>query len=176
MKNKKTEIKIFTLPDWNKEENYLNHMHRKGWRFTHLSFLFYHFEKCEPEDVVYQLDFNPQGSQNKNEYICMFNDCGWEYLQDFNGYSYFRKQRAEMNGDEKIFCDNESRLEMLKRVFKVKVVPLIFMFLFMIIPYALYHHISPEIKYCYIFLLAVYSGFFLYFAYRYLQFKNSISK
>lgn len=26
----------------------------------------------------------------------MFTDCGWEYLQDFVGYSYFRKPKAAM--------------------------------------------------------------------------------
>ena len=47
----------------------------------------------------------------------MFADCGWEYLQDFAGYSYFRKPVAEMKGEEAIFCDDASRLEMMRRVF-----------------------------------------------------------
>ena len=45
----------------------------------------YHFEKCEPEDVTYQLDYNPEGIAHKAEYIQMFLDCGWEYMQDFAG-------------------------------------------------------------------------------------------
>jgi len=46
--------------------------------------------------VVYQLDYNQEGRSHKEEYIQMFTDCGWEYLQDFVGYSYFRKPKAAM--------------------------------------------------------------------------------
>lgn len=176
MKSKKAQVKFFTVPDWDKEENYLNRMHRSGWRFTHMNFLIYHFEKCEPEDMVYQLDFNPEGSENKAEYVRMFSDCGWEYLQDFAGYSYFRKPRAEMNGDEKIFCDDESRLEMMKRVFIRKIIPLICLFFCTILPNVTRHQIEPSIKHTFIALLVIYVSFFLYFAYRYIQFKNKISK
>lgn len=38
----------------------------------------------------------------------MFEDCGWEYIRDFCGYSYFRKSTEEN--------EDESRLDMLKRV------------------------------------------------------------
>ena len=37
----------------------------------------YLFEKCEPEDVVYQLDYNPEGDGHKAAYVQMFEDCGW---------------------------------------------------------------------------------------------------
>lgn len=176
MKSTKTQLKFFTLPDWEKEENYLSSMHKNGWMFTYVKFSIYHFEKCEPEDVVYQLDFNPEGSENKEEYVRMFSDCGWDYLQDFAGYSYFRKPRAEMNGDEKIFCDDESRLDMMKRVFRQRVIPLIILFLCTIIPNVSRHQIDPVIKYIDIALLVMYLAFFLYFAYRYLEYRNSISK
>lgn len=45
----------------------------------------------------------------------MFEDCGWEYIRDFWGHSYFRKPTEE-NEDESIFCDDESRLDMMKRM------------------------------------------------------------
>ena len=59
----------------------------------------------------------------------MFHDCGWKYIQDYAGYSYFCKPVSEMNGEEEIFCDNASRLDMMKRVFQGRVIPLIFFFL-----------------------------------------------
>ncbi|HIW84093.1 MAG TPA: DUF2812 domain-containing protein [Candidatus Dorea gallistercoris] len=65
----------------------------------------YYFEKCAPEDVVYQLDYNQEGRRNKEEYVQMFQDRGWEYLQDHVDYSYFRKKVSEMTGPEEIFCD-----------------------------------------------------------------------
>lgn len=45
--------------------------------------------------MVYQLDYNKEGLEHKDEYLKMFDDCGWEYLQEYAGYSYFRKAVAE---------------------------------------------------------------------------------
>jgi len=60
MKANKTEFHFFTIPQWKDEENYLRKMHNSRWKFTNVSFPgFYHFENCQPEDVVYQLDYNP---------------------------------------------------------------------------------------------------------------------
>ena len=64
----------------------------------------------------------------------MFQDCGWEYIQNFFGYSYFRKAVSEMDGEEEIFCDDASRLDMMKRVFKQRMIPLLWIFFLIIIP------------------------------------------
>lgn len=64
----------------------------------------------------------------------MFRDCGWEYLQDYVGFSYFRKPASEMKDDEGIFCDDASRREMMMRVFKGRVRPLIAIFLLLLLP------------------------------------------
>lgn len=136
-KTKKTEFRFFTIPEWKKEEKYLQKRHREGWKFTGVTMLgFYHFEKCEPEDVVYQLDYNQEGAAHREEYIQMFHDCGWEYILDFVGYSYFRKPVSDMDGEEseEIFCDDDSRIDMMKRVFKGRMRPLIAIFFGVIIP------------------------------------------
>lgn len=131
----KVELKFFTICDWKKEQEYLRRKHREGWKFTKVRFpVFYYFEEAEPEDVVYQLDYNPEGIANKAEYVQMFADCGWEYLQDFVGYSYFRKPVAEMQGEEEIFCDDASRLEMIRRVFKGRMLPLVPIFFCVLLP------------------------------------------
>lgn len=99
MKNTKTELKFFSVPEWKKEEQYLHEQHQNGWAFTKVTGVgLYHFQKCEPQDVVYQLDYNPDSAAQKDEYLQMFRDCGWEYLQNYVGYSYFRKPAAEMAG------------------------------------------------------------------------------
>lgn len=48
--------------------------------------------------------------------------------------SYFRKPAAEMNGDEEIFCDDASRLDMMKRVLVGRMLPLLCIFLCIILP------------------------------------------
>ena len=126
MKETKTCFRFFSIMDYEKEADFLRKMHKKGWKFVKVSLGgFYGFEACEPEDVVYQLDYNPDGVKHQNEYLQMFKDCGWEYLQDFAGYSYFRKPVSEMDGDESIFCDDESRLDMATRVIRGKGIPLL---------------------------------------------------
>ncbi len=145
MKTTKTEFRFFTILEWTQEQEYLRNQHNNGWRFINMKFPgLYHFEKCEPEDVTYQLDYNPEGIAHKAEYIQMFLDCGWEYMQDYAGYSYFRKPASKMDGTEEIFCDDDSRLDMMKRVFKHRIIPLILIFCCVIIPqmFSQYHHLN----------------------------------
>lgn len=135
MKNEQVKCKFFTICQYKQEQEFLREQHKKGWKLTKVNALgIYRFEKCTPRDVVYQLDYNPDGTANKAEYVQMFRDCGWEYLQDYVGYSYFRKPVSEMDSNEEIFCDDASRLEFMKRVFKGRVLPLIAVFLCIIIP------------------------------------------
>ena len=136
MKDTKTEIRFFSVPQWKKEEEYLRSRHSEGWEFTGVGLIgVYHFRRCEPKDVIYQLDYNDDSIRNREEYIQMFSDCGWEYLQNYVGYSYFRKPVSEMKGDEEeIFCDDDSRLEMLSRVFRGRMIPLLIIFFLVIIP------------------------------------------
>lgn len=140
MKQTKTNFRFFSISQWKKEQDYLRRQHQNGWKFTRVDFPgFYHFERCEPEDVVYQLDYNPDGAAHREEYIQMFRDCGWEYLQDLVGYSYFRKPVAQMKqGDEEIFCDDESRIEMMKRVLRGRMLPLACVFFLLILPNLFY--------------------------------------
>ena len=143
MGEQKTTFRYFTIMQYKEEAEYLGRMHRDGWKFTGVTFPgFYHFVKSTPEDVVYQLDYNQDGLAHKSEYIQMFADCGWEYLLDFVGYSYFRKPKALMQGDEEIFCDAESRLEMMKRVRKGRMVPLLIVLFCCIMPQFFLHTIG----------------------------------
>ena len=120
------QFKYFSIMNHEKEEEYLRDMHKKGWRFVKVTGLGrYHFEKCEPADVVYQLDYNNAINDSRTEYLQMFSDCGWEYLQTYAGYSYFRKPASEMNGEENIFSDSESKTAMMGRVYQGRILPLV---------------------------------------------------
>jgi threonine/homoserine/homoserine lactone efflux protein len=84
--------------------------------------------------VVYQLDYNREGLAHKDEYLKMFEDCGWEYIQDYAGYSYFRKAVAENGAPEEIFCDTESKIQMMERVIKGRMMPLLIIFFATLLP------------------------------------------
>lgn len=131
----KKQFKWFTIFEYEKEQDYLREMHKSGWKFIKVIGLgMYHFEKCIPQDVVYQLDYNKDGLAHKDEYLKMFDDCGWEYIQDFLGYSYFRKVVSEDGVAEEIFCDEESRFQMMQRVLKGRMLPLLVIFLAVLLP------------------------------------------
>ena len=131
----KKEIRYFSIFNHEKEEKYLREMHKSGWRLVRISGLcVFHFEKCEPEDVIYQLDYNPQTDDTRAEYLQMFSDCGWEHVQDYAGYSYFRKSSKDGNTEDKIFSDCDSYTAMMARVFNKRIYPLVFIFLLAVIP------------------------------------------
>lgn len=80
---------------------------------------------AKPEDVVYQLDYNEDGAtRHGDEYFQLFRDCGWEFVQYFAGFSYFRKcPPRSCAGDEGIFSDAASRLDMMKRMLIARLLP-----------------------------------------------------
>ena len=171
----KKELKFFSIWRYEKEQEYLRTMHKSGWKLVRITGIgVYHFEKCEPQDVIYQLDYNKEGLKHKEEYVKMFEDCGWEYLQDFADYSYFRKPASEMAGSEEIFCDDSSRLQMMDRVFKGRVLPLLILFSCVLIP-CLIRDLSEK-EYALVPLLAalivLYLWAFIHFAIQYSRFKK----
>ena len=173
----KKEFKYFTIFNHEAEEEYLSKMHQKGWKLVKVNgFCVYHFEKCEPDNVVYQLDYNKDNIKNTEEYIQMFKDCGWEYILDYAGYSYFRKPASEMNGDEKIFCDENSKLEMLERVFKKRLLPLLIIFCTIVVPQLIVNIINNEfiMATIYIVILAVYIFVFVKSGLKYYNFKKKM--
>ena len=58
MKDTKTMLRFYTIADFREEEIWLREEHRNGWKLTKMRPpCFFRFEKCEPEDVIYRLDF-----------------------------------------------------------------------------------------------------------------------
>ena len=98
----------------------------------------------------------------------MFADCGWEYIQEFVGFSYFRKRVAEMDGEEEIFSDESSRLAMQDRIQKGRILPLVAIFFAVLLPQFVTNLSSGNYGIA-VFLgvpLAVYVAVFIIFAVR----------
>ena len=176
----KKQFKWFTIFEYEKEQDYLREMHKSGWRFVKVTGLgMYYFEKCLPQDVVYQLDYNKDGLTHKDEYLKMFDDCGWEYIQDYTGYSYFRKAVSENGAEEEIFCDKESRLQMMDRVMKGRMLPLFVIFSAVLLPQFMINLFGTQNYLAAALLggvLAVYLAIFVSYFIKYLQFKNNTLK
>lgn len=130
---KKIVYRIFTIADYEREALYFREMHAKGWKLKEVSYsilLFavkYTFEKCHPEQVSYQLDFYPMEKSERSSYLQLFKDCGWEYITDFNSFSYFRKSHSEIesNAEFEIYNDAAGKLAMVNRILRLRLVPVL---------------------------------------------------
>lgn len=173
----KKQFKWFTIFEYEKEQEYLRQMHKDGWKFVKVKGLgMYYFEKCIPQDVVYQLDYNQDGLAHKEEYQKMFEDFGWEYMQDYVGYSYFRKAVADDGVAEEIFCDEESRFQMMQRVIKGRMIPLLILFFTVLLPQFMTNLFSTQNYLAAAFIgavLALYLVIFVMFLVKYIQYKNN---
>ncbi len=173
----KKQFKWFTIFEYEKEQDYLRRMHMAGWKFVKVNGLgMYHFEKCAPQDVVYQLDYNKDGLAHKDEYLKLFDDCGWEYLQDYVGYSYFRKAVGLGKEAEEIFCDEESKFQMMQRVMKYRMTPLLIIFFLILLPQFLIHLLSTYNYFVAAFVggvLAMYVVIFVTCFVKYSQYKRN---
>ena len=86
--------KWFSITEHEKEEKWLRKMHNNGWKFIKCNmFGIYTFEKCKPKDVIYRIDYNSDEIKDKVDYIKLFKDCGWYYVQDLMGFSYFNYRK-----------------------------------------------------------------------------------
>ena len=136
MMEKKIVYRIFTIADYEREALYFREMHAKGWKLRKVSYsilLFvvkYTFEKCQPEQVSYQLDFYPMEKSERSSYLQLFKDCGWEHITDFNSFSYFRKAHSGIESDAEfeIYNDAAGKLAMVKRILTRRMLPILLLF------------------------------------------------
>ncbi len=131
----KTFIRFFTIADYEDEELWLRYKHREGWKLVSMTPpCFYHFESCEPEDVIYRMDF--KNNTQTPEYMQMISDFGWEYVNESLGWLYFRKPSSEAESEEdgELFSDDESRVDLVIQVAKKRLWPLVIVFLCCVMP------------------------------------------
>jgi hypothetical protein len=98
-----------------KEEAYLREMALGGWHFKSVTFPGnYTFEKGEPRNDVYRLDFLAN-YKDKDNYLQLFEDAGWSHVGEYGSWQYFRKTAVGEETPE-IFTDNDSKVKKYGRV------------------------------------------------------------
>lgn len=139
-KQTKTYFRLWTVADFETEEAFLREQHKQGWGFVKYVLPgFYTFEACTPEDVIYQLDFTDTGCSAHSTYLQMFSDYGWEYVQSVNGFSYFRKPAAAHEPEDlTIFSDTQSKIDMIVKITKRRLIPSLLIFLTCVLPYVMH--------------------------------------
>ena len=133
---KKVVYRIATIADYDREALYLREMHAQGWKLKEVTYsnlvvaVKYTFEKCQSEQVSYQLDFYPMKKSERASYLQLFKDCGWEHITDFNSFSYFRKAHSEVESaaEFEIYNDAAGKLAMVKRILTMRMLPILLLF------------------------------------------------
>ena len=100
----------------NKEEAWLEQMSKQGMHLKRADlFAQYEFIQGQPQDYTYRLDFQDSlKPKNKDAYIRLFTDSGWEHLCQMGGWQYFRKL-VQTGESSEIYTDTESKIQKYNR-------------------------------------------------------------
>ena len=115
-----TRFKFF-LPDQDVEqEQWLRAMALKGLHLKKLNLLqLWTFEKGEPADMVYRVDFNTEWPNA--DYCQLLEDAGWERAACLTGWQYWRIKAVNGRSPE-IFTDAKSKESKFKRLMTLIVI------------------------------------------------------
>ena len=130
-----TKIRIFTIADFREEELWLREMAKSGLHLLRMTPpMAYVFEKGEPRDVIYRLDYT--NGDEGGDYARMLGEFGWENCGRCMGWVYWRRDASALasEAEGELFSDDESRLEMVKKVVRTRMLPLLVIFFCCVLP------------------------------------------
>jgi hypothetical protein len=111
-----TKFRWFWAWQDHREEEWLGGMSREGWHLESFSLPgVYHFRKGEPKHYVYRLDFQTSPMKDREAYLQLFRDAGWEHMGNMAAWEYFRKE-APLGEEPEIFTDPESKIKKYQRI------------------------------------------------------------
>jgi hypothetical protein len=110
------KFKLFWAWQDHEEEAWLRQMAQQGYHLSSLVFsTIYEFTHGEPRDVVYRLDYTDVKKSEFDSYLQLFQDAGWEYLDGWAGWHYFRKPADSEHAND-IYTDAESKIQKYQRM------------------------------------------------------------
>ncbi len=74
-------------------------------------------KKVKPKEYVYKFDYQTQ-LKDKESYIQIFEDAGWEYILEYMGWQFFRCEPDNVITPE-LFTDDESRIAKYLRLIRI---------------------------------------------------------
>lgn len=162
---RKTMTRFFTVAEYEDVERYLREQHQNGWKLVYVKMpCFYVFESCEPQDVIYRMDY--KNGEQTEEYMQMAQDFGWECFAESWGWLYFRKpvDVAQAEGEDELFSDNDSRLQMVEHIVRTRMLPILIVLLCCILP-NLFQVINGKMGPFSGFFVKFFGSFFLFYVY-----------
>lgn len=110
--NSRVEFRIFTIPDLDKEEEYLHEMHLKGWRYRTSRFGLFYFEQGQPDDVIYRIYDSRFLKKYKHE-LQDFRDRGWELI-GAGSCSILRKSSSDLLPEVQVYMSKGLKWEVMR--------------------------------------------------------------
>lgn len=112
---------LFWAWDDEKEEKWLCDMARQGWHMKKVNpFSIYTMVHGEPREMAYRLDFFID-HKNKDNFLQLFKDAGWEYVGASGSWQYFRKP-VNHGETAEIFTDNHSKIHKYGQLLNILVI------------------------------------------------------
>lgn len=110
MKTSRFAINWFV--DFDKEEKWINEMSKAGWAFWHTNGVVYRFKKCEPNEFIYQIDFDEKNGVG--DYVTFRSSCGDRFVHQWKQKIYWKREttsgpfEAENNASAKLRLANKA--------------------------------------------------------------------
>ena len=115
-KNIVKKFKIFWAWQDEKEEIWLSEMDKQGFHLEKISLPgWYEFSIGEPRKYAYRLDFQSLRSKDRESYLQLFADSGWEHVGNMSSWEYFRRE-VQPGDTPDIYSDVESKIGKYRRV------------------------------------------------------------
>jgi hypothetical protein len=170
-KNTVTRFKWWWAWNYEEHEQWLTNMSQLGYKMVRSRLgVFYTFEAGNFEEYVYKIDYKRLSGKKLYDYIQLFNDCGWEYVDSFVGWHYFRKKDNSI-GLPELYTDSESKSQMFKQLLGTMVallviyIPILIFFIYALIDGKISPGRNNETIGIFILDIAIYTFDTLFFAY-----------
>jgi len=111
----KWKFGFFLVWQEERESRWLKSMSAQGWHLKQVVVFLYRFEKGEPRDYEYSLDFITGAKADLQEYRGLVEDTGWQYIDNMSGWQYFRIDADKAESAE-IYTDMDSLKAKYRRV------------------------------------------------------------
>ena len=123
-----------------KEEAWLAEMAQQGFHLEKIELPGqYTFRQGKPGNYVYRLDFQTLRSKDRDSYLQLFADAGWEHIGDMGGWVYFRHKVTDSEIPE-IYSDLDSKIGKYHRL-------LAYLIIFLPIMIIVLPNVSDTLKY-----------------------------
>lgn len=165
-----TKFKWFWAWQDDKEEEWLAEMAAQGLHLDGFDFpTLYRFRLGESAEYVYRLDYPGVSKKERESYLQLFADSGWEHAGEMSGWMYFRRE-VKPGDPTEIFTDIDSKVQKYSRV-------MMFVIIFLVIWIVIRPDFDPENMGLFQnIILGLYTFFMLFWGYALLKLGQRIKQ